>query len=110
MKIWSLIFGFAICFFLIWISKWLVLLSVLLISAIIRKSRQPLFMCPRCELIQQEHIVLSRKLNSQISHGRLIKTGRLDRRYNTRYNTSETIDFGVVCKSCQEPFKTTRNF
>jgi hypothetical protein len=45
-----------------------------------------------------------------MTHGRITKSGRVDKRYNTEYRETEIIEFGVQCKKCSNTFKTIREF
>jgi ABC-type bacteriocin/lantibiotic exporter with double-glycine peptidase domain len=95
---------------LIYLSKWLFLVCLVVSPFILMKFTNEIFKCPACENIQKEHVILASKINSKMTHGRITKSGRVDKRYNTEYRETEIIEFGVQCKKCSNTFKTIREF
>jgi hypothetical protein len=53
---------------------------------------------------------LKEKENSSLSHGRYTKSGGLDKRYNSTFETSITYDYGVECGKCGNIFQVSRTF
>jgi hypothetical protein len=94
----------------LFISKWMVFANILLIPYIILFFKTEKFKCNKCGNVQEESIVLKEKKNSSLSHGRYTKSGGLDKRYNSTFETSITYDYGVECGKCGNIFQVSRTF
>jgi hypothetical protein len=110
MRFIGLLIGFSVGIALIMVSKWGFLVNFLLIPIIMMSFKKEFFKCPKCSNVQCNHIILNRTINSQMVHGRVTKSGGLDKRFNSRFASSETIDFGTECTKCGNTFKTTRTY
>jgi hypothetical protein len=100
------IIGVGILFF----SKWMVLANILIIPLIINYFKTEKFKCNKCGNVQVECIVLKERENSSLSHGRYTKSGGLDKRYNSTFETSVTYDYGVECNKCKNIYHVERTY
>jgi hypothetical protein len=110
MRFLGIILAFIVTIVLASIYNWLILLGFILFPIIVRKVSQPYFMCPNCNHIQSNRIILSEDTKSRMVHGRRTKSGYADQRYNTRYIYTKIIDFGVCCEKCSNTYKVNRIF
>jgi hypothetical protein len=102
----ALIVGIGVLF----ISKWMVLANILIVPYIISYFRTAKFKCNQCGHIQTDCVILSEHTNEMLSHGRYTKSGGLDRRYNSTFDTSVTYDYGVECAKCRNIYHISRTF
>lgn len=108
MNLKGVLISLIICFSVLFISKWMILANILIIPMIISYFRIAKFKCDQCGHIQTKCTVLSEKTNSSLVHGRHTKSGGLDKRYNSTFETSVTYDYGVECKKCRNIYHVTR--
>lgn len=94
----------------LFISKWMVFANILLIPYIILFFKTEKFKCNKCGNVQVDNIVLSKKNNSSLTHGRYTKSGGLDKRYNSTFKTSITFDYGIICKNCKNIYHVERTY
>ncbi len=93
---------------LVLISKWLFLLNILIIPLIFSKLSNPILVCPECNHVQSDnYIILSEDSETSLTHGRRTRTGRLDKRYNSVFSTTNYSTIGVECNKCRCTFKNT---
>jgi hypothetical protein len=102
----ALIVGIGVLF----ISKWMVLANIIIVPYIISYFTTARFKCNQCGHIQRDCVILSEHTNSVLSHGRYNKSGGLDQRYNSTFETSLKYDYGVECVNCGNIYKVSRTF
>jgi hypothetical protein len=110
MRLIGLFIGVSVGILLILVSKWFLLVNVLLVPYIMTFFMKELFKCPKCSFVQRNHTIMNITTDSQMVHGRVTKSGRLDQRFKSRFASSETIDFGTECTKCGNTYKTTRTY
>lgn len=111
MNIKGLFLAVPVAIGLLFISKWFILLDLILVPYIMQMFQDFFFKCPACGNVQKDnYYVLSKETNTYMSHGRRTKSGRADKRYNTTYDSNTTVNFGLACKKCANTFQTTRQF
>ena len=110
MRFLGIILALLVTVMLASIYNWLILVGFILFPFIVRKVTQQYFMCPNCNHIQSNCLILSEETKSRMVHGRKTKSGYADLRYNTRYNYTKIVDYGVVCEKCSNTYKVNRVF
>ena len=93
---------------LLFLSKWLILLDIIMIPFILEYFFPTEFRCSKCGHIQESHIVLNKEVDTQLTHGRVTNSGRLDKRYNSTFESTTYITYGINCEKCYNTFKITR--
>jgi hypothetical protein len=110
MRLIGLLIGVSVGILLIMVSKWFLIVNIILVPYIIVVFNKEFFKCPKCSFVQRNHTIMNRTTNSQMVHGRVTKSGGLDQRFNSRFASSETIDYGTECTKCGNTYKTTRTY
>lgn len=109
MKYNGLVITTIIALGLLLVSKWMVLVDILLVPVLLQKFNRPVFVCPKCFNIDRDnYVILDENIKSKMTHGRKTKNGKLDRRFNTQYSYNKFITIGIECSKCGTCYKSNR--
>ena len=81
-------------------------IGIILFFIIFKKKE---FSCPKCSTSQNEYSkIVSQASETSMSNGRITKKGRVDKRYNTTYETTTQVVYNIDCKKCGTSYNATR--
>lgn len=107
-QIKGLLFTIITSISLIFISKIFIIVNLFLIPYLLNRFYSSCFKCPVCGNLQSDSVVLNVYENSIMTHGRITKSGKIDKRYNNRFASNSTIEHGIICNKCNNAYKTIR--
>jgi hypothetical protein len=82
------------------------IIGIVLYFIIFKKQE---FSCPQCSNTQNEFAsIVSQDSETNMSNGRITKNGRVDKRYNTTYETTTQTVYNIICKKCGSNYHATR--
>ena len=93
---------------ILFISKWLILLDIISIPFILEYFFPIEFRCSKCGHIEESHVILNKETETELTHGRVTNSGRLDKRYNSTFASTTYVTYGINCEKCYNTFKITR--
>jgi hypothetical protein len=67
------------------------------------------FQCPKCKNIQKKCEIIGRETDTVMTNGRITKSGKTDKRYNTQFQQNEIISYGVDCTKCKTSYQLKSN-
>ena len=80
-----------------------------LVIFLIKKFTKLKFTCPECGHKQTKSIILKEEIKSDLIHGRRTLSGRLDKRYNSKFDSYKIVTHGIDCECCGHNYTFVHN-
>jgi hypothetical protein len=80
--------------------KYWIIIIVFVLIVLVFLRRRISFSCPDCNNNQRDYYVIDEDVQTIMTHGRITKSGRTDKRYNTQYGSRTIMTYGIECSNC----------